>query len=95
MAARPYRVWCPDRGQTEDDAKLITADGVRSAASEFAENHAGFSGDPFSELEVLVRAAGSTLVHHVVVEVEVVPSFYAHLGETELIPEHAPEVSDG
>lgn len=86
MPAGLYRVWCPDRGHTEDDAKLITADGVRGAACEYAENHAGFSGDPFSELELLVRSAGSALVHRVVVEVEVVPSFHAHLGETVRAP---------
>jgi len=52
-----FRVWCPDRGDTEDDAREyfnLNYD-VKDAAERWAEVDSGFNGDPWSHLEVMVR----------------------------------------
>lgn len=36
---KPYLVWCPELGQTQDDAYLTDAVDVRAAACEWARKH--------------------------------------------------------
>ena len=71
-----YRVWCPDRGQTIDDAKNVVESFASNAAQEFAEIHADFWGDPFSEINVVVRDESGNEVGYTV-EVRAVPEFHA------------------
>ncbi len=72
-----FACWVPDHGETVDDARFIHAVTPREAAVEHATNEF-HRGDPFDELEVLVRdeANEDTLW---LVEVEMVPDFYAGL----------------
>jgi hypothetical protein len=52
-----FRVWCPDRGETEDDAREYFSFELdtKGAAERWAELHSGFRGDPWDCLEVMVR----------------------------------------
>lgn len=75
-----WKVWCPERGETEDDAKQVgsrVCDTFRQAAAYFAEYQAGFSGDPFEEITLHVRHAGDPDTRVVVVMVEVETVFAA------------------
>lgn len=71
-----FRVWCPDHGHERDDAKRIDARDGRGAAEYYAENLAGFSGDPFDCIELHVEdGRGERRVFEV--DVEVAPVFVA------------------
>ena len=74
-----YTCWCPDRWQTEQDGKEFPSSAcvhARDAAERYSELHCGFWSDPFSYLEVHVRAPDGTLSRWKV-EVEAVPEFTA------------------
>jgi hypothetical protein len=73
-----FLVWCHDRGYTIDDARTIEADFADEAAQEYAENHSGFNGDPFSCIELSVKADTSDRVQVFEVTVEPIPHFSAH-----------------
>ena len=70
---RKYLVWCPLRGQTEDDAKLVDALSHRDAATYWAENCAGWNGNPFNDITVRVERQGDMPRRVYEIEVDVVP----------------------
>lgn len=73
-----YYAWCPDRGETTEDAWVTEKRHVGlggEVAEEWAERN--FEGiDPFSEVDVAVSESGAALTMYTV-DVECVPSFSA------------------
>ncbi|GAC1455456.1 MAG: hypothetical protein PVSMB1_04910 [Gemmatimonadaceae bacterium] len=72
-----FVVWCPDRGETEENGRRCVGFDAKSAAEHYAENYAGFSGDPFQEIELRVASVGTERLFRVVVSVEARPEFVA------------------
>jgi hypothetical protein len=73
-------VWCPERGETIGDARLVGYDGGFSEVAEYyAKYLAGFNGDPFEQitLHVLNARDPEGYTRQVTVTVEVQPVFSA------------------
>lgn len=80
-ATEEWAVWCPDYGQTEEDARVIAAYDPMSAAQDWAEwydrRSADYSIIGGSHVEVCVRKVPGTYVRTYVVSGETVPQYYA------------------
>jgi len=76
-----YKVWCPDDGETVDDAEVVKGYGATNAAEGSAERR--WSGaDPFNEITLRVlNDAGAEV--EVVVEVRIEPAFYGRVKKGE------------
>ena len=75
-----WKVWCPERGETVDDAKQVgRVDRFREAAEYYAEHLAGFSGDPFEQITLHVLNAGDPEgeTRQCTVRVDIEPVFVA------------------
>lgn len=76
-----YDVWCPERGQTEDDARTIQAILPRVAACRWAERDDAESGDYSivggNPVDLCVRQSGSPTVERFCVNGEAVPEYFA------------------
>lgn len=71
-----FKAWCPECGETEDDAREVDACDLRMAAEVYAEKH-WKSTDPFSEITVRVASTETDRVWDVEVTVRPEPVFSA------------------
>jgi hypothetical protein len=79
MWCTTYRAWCPDHGHNEDVAKSYDGDlnDFDRVAEDYAEKHCGFSGDPFTAVDIMVREVPTNELRRITVEVQAVPHFSA------------------
>jgi hypothetical protein len=81
------KVWCPDQGETIDDARLLYGS-VRGVAEIYAEK-SWSSGDPFHSIDLRVADVDGR-EYDVTVDVEAVPNFCAGPSR-EVPPRPAPQ----
>lgn len=77
-----YNVWCPARGETENESEEIEASNVYDAAEKWAELEDSADvgiADHEQTLLVCVRAMGSDIVRELFVSGEMMPIYIARL----------------
>jgi hypothetical protein len=75
-----YIVWCPNRGQTENDGQIVGNNPfatARDAAEQFARTCMDFHSNPFSDVKLYVKEANNHYAptYECIVTVEAEPVF--------------------
>lgn len=74
-----FKIWCPDLGETEDDAETVrSAFGFEDAAEEGARRiYAECDGSSWANSGMTLHVSHGGAVHEVRVSVDFDPTFYA------------------